>query len=108
MPEDFNDLPVVDLDRLAGPPEGLRKPRRQCAYCYTNRSSIAQWALKDSEDRALQALRRAHPEEYAELLQRERDAAENVTAQAWELHAANKCAKAARVAGTATNHPGSR
>lgn len=101
---DFNDLPVVDLDRLEPSPEGPRKPRRQCAYCFTNRSSIAQWALKDSEDRALQALRQAHPQEYEEFVARERAAAELVTAQAWELHAVNKCNQASKVAGTATNH----
>lgn len=101
---------VVDLDRAPRPPKvdpavaAQRRPRRQCAYCFTNRSSILQWALNDCEDRALQALRRAHPDEYESFVQRERAAAEAATAESWELHLANKCSRASRIAGTATNH----
>lgn len=106
----LNGKRVVDLDRplrpskVEPPPTPRRRPRRQCAHCFTNRISILQWALKGCEDRALHALRVAHPEEYEELLQRERDAAEAATAQSWELHLDHKCARATRVAGTATNH----
>lgn len=102
-------MAVVDLDR-GRPPKvdrtaaAPRRSRRQCAYCFTNRSSILQWALKDCENRALQALRHAHPDEYADFLQRERDTAAAVTAQSWELHLDNECSRATRIAGTATNH----
>ncbi|MDD4865729.1 MAG: hypothetical protein PHQ28_00930 [Mycobacterium sp.] len=52
----------------------------------------------------MQALRLAHPQEYDELLQREREAADAVTELAWQLHLANKCSRAWRIAGTATRH----
>lgn len=106
----YNGVPVVDLDQAPRPPKknriaaAGRRARRQCAYCFTNRVSILRWALTGCEDRALQALRRAHPDEYEDLLQRERDAAEAVTAQSWELHQAHKCSSASRIAGTATAH----
>ena len=107
---------VVDLDRPPRPPKvdhtvaGRWRPRRQCAYCFTNRSSILQRALKGCEDRALQALRRAHPDEYDDLLQRERDAAEAATEESWEQHLANKWSRASQIAGTATtsHQPGVR
>lgn len=89
--------PVVDLDSPPPPPQPApapaprSRPRRQCAYCYTNRSSIHQWALKGIEDRALQALRRAHPEEYDEYLQRERDDAYAAATADWQRHLAHDC-----------------
>lgn len=105
------DTYAVDLDRTVRLPKAAptvavrrRRPRRQCAYCFTNRISILHWALKGCEDRALQALRRAHADEYDELLERERVAAEAVTATSWEHHLANKCSRATRIAGTATCH----
>lgn len=83
---------VVDLDRT---PRAVktqpiraprRRPRRQCEFCFTNRSSILQWESRDCEKRALQALRLAHPQEYDDLLQREQEAADAVTERAWQLH----------------------
>lgn len=111
----LHGIPVVDLDRPPRPPKGRprddeqnaaprRRPRRQCEFCFTNRISILQWTLKDCEDRALHALRLAHPEEYDELVQREREAAEAKTEESWQLHLLNKCTRAFRIAGTATNH----
>jgi hypothetical protein len=44
------------------------------------------------------------PDEYDDFLQHERDAAEAATAESWELHLANKCSRASRIAGMATNH----
>lgn len=113
MSRKLNGHLVVDLDRAARPqrppktdptPAPRNRPRGQCPYCFTNRIGIAQWALKGCEDRALQALRLAHPDEYDELLQRERQAADDATAQSWELHLANKCKRAQKIAGTATCH----
>lgn len=107
---ELNGQSVVDLDRQPVPSKAhhtaapRRRPRRQCAYCLTNRGAIFQWALKGSEVRALEALRRAHPDEYDELLQRERDTAEASAAKSWELHLENRCSRASRIAGTATNH----
>lgn len=111
----LHGMKVVDLDRAPRPPKGRpseiepseasrRRPRRQCQFCFTNRSSILQWMQRDCEERALHALRLAHPEEFDELVQRERDAAEIKTEQSWQLHLANKCKRAFRIAGTATNH----
>jgi hypothetical protein len=105
-----NGVEVVDLDRAPQAvksqpaPAKRRRPRRQCEFCFTNRSSILQWEGRGCEERALRALRRAHPQEYDDLLQREREAADAVTERAWQLHLANKCSRAWRVAGTATNH----
>ncbi|CAN5876689.1 hypothetical protein BH09ACT7_BH09ACT7_54440 [soil metagenome] len=96
MSDPLHDRSVVDLDRVVSPKAARgaaprRRPRRQCPYCFTNRSSILHEELKGCEDRALQALRRAHPEEYDDYLQRERDAAESATAERWEQHMANQC-----------------
>ena len=110
MREDLSGTAVVDLDRAPRPSKvdgaaaGRGRRRRQCAFCFTNRTSIIQWALKGCENRALQALRRAHPDEFDELIHGERAAAEARTAESWELHLANKCSPAFRIAGTATNH----
>lgn len=91
--------PVVDLDTPAPPPPPPQpapaprsRPRRQCPYCYTNRSTIHYWALKGIEDRALQALRRAHPDEYDEYLQHERDTAYAAATEDWQRHLAHDCA----------------
>lgn len=100
---EFDERSVVDLDHVAPPraPEAdnagaapRSRPRRQCPYCFTNRSSIFYWESKGCEDRALQALRLAHPEEFDEFLQREREAADAATAKAWERHLANQCDRA--------------
>lgn len=111
MGKELRGKSVVDLYRAPRRPKvdrtvaaARRRPRRQCAYCFTNRSSILQWALNGCEDRALQALRRAYPDEYADLLQHERAAAEAATAESWEQHLANKCSRASQIAGTATSH----
>jgi hypothetical protein len=110
MREDPSGKAVVDLDRVPRPSKGdgavagRGRRRRQCPFCFTNRISIIQWALKGCESRALQALRSAHPDEYDELVHRERAAAEARAAESWELHLANKCSRAFRIAGTATNH----
>ncbi len=101
---------VVDLDSPTRPGSTRsasakrRKPRRRCAFCFTNRISILQWERRDCEDRALLALRLAHPDEYDELLQREHQLADAVTERAWQLHLAKKCSRAWQIAGTAT-HP---
>ncbi|SLH41979.1 hypothetical protein [Mycobacteroides abscessus] len=95
MSELFDESPV-DLDKLgqteadhASAPRS--RPRRQCPHCYTNRSSILLEQTKGSVDRALQALRHAHPEEYDEYLQKEQAAAYTATEQAWEQHMAKRC-----------------
>lgn len=88
---------TVDLDSVPVP-QGQRRatvrPRRQCAYCFANRSSILKKGLDGCQARALEALQRAHPEEYDEYLQRERDAAYCATEQAWEQHLSGKCRRA--------------
>jgi len=115
MARKLNGHKVVDLDHPAHPartpksdpaPAPRSGPRRQCPYCFTNRIGIAQWAQQGCEDRALQALRRAHPDEDDELVHRERETAEAATVESWELHMANQCKRAQRIAGTATNHHG--
>ncbi|WP_100514203.1 hypothetical protein [Mycobacteroides abscessus] len=90
--------PVTDLDHALPPvgAEAARSPsrrRRQCATCFTNRSSILARELKGHEERALQALRLAHPEEYAEYLRREQLEAEEMTEKSWDWHMAGKCRK---------------
>lgn len=110
MTKNVDGIEVVDLDRapravrIQPAPAKRWRPRRQCEFCFVNRSSILQWESRGCEDRALQALRLAHPQEYDELLQREREAADAVTELAWQLHLANKCSRAWRIAGTATRH----
>lgn len=113
MAKKLNGHSVVDLDSPVRPrtpksepipPPAQSRPRRQCAYCFTNRGAIMLWALQGIEDRALQALGRAHPEEFEELLEGERQAAQAATAHSWELHLNHKCKQATRVAGTASCH----
>lgn len=110
MRKKTNGVEVVDLDRAPRTVKSQpalasrRRPRRQCEFCSANRSSILRWEARSCEERALRALRLAHPQEYDELLQREREAADAVTERAWQLHLANKCSRAWRIAGTATNH----
>ncbi len=94
----MGEMPIEDLDRPpGGAPGGAAAPtsrsaqRRQCPYCFTNRSVIIYGELKGCEDRALQALRRAHPEEYDEYLRREQQAAETAAATLWEYHLADQC-----------------
>lgn len=110
MRKKIDDAEIVDLDRAAGAVKSQsvraksRRARRQCEFCFTNRSSIRERENRGCEERALQALRLAHPQEYDELLQREREAAEAVTEQAWVLHLEKKCSRARRIArGTATD-----
>lgn len=97
----MGEMPIEDLDRPPGATTGgaaaprPRSPqRRQCPYCFTNRSVIIHGELKGCEDRALQALRRAHPEEYDEYLRREQQAAEAAAATLWEYHLADQCDRA--------------
>lgn len=99
-------MPIEDLDRPPGATtrggaaaaddvvEPRYRQRRQCPHCFANRSVIIHGELKGCEDRALQALRRAHPEEYDEYLRREERAAETAAATLWEYHLADKCHRA--------------
>lgn len=111
MVKKINGIEAVDLDRPprtavtgSATPAKRWKQRRQCEFCSTNRVSILQWERRGCEERALQALRLAHPDEYEELLQHEHAVADDVTERAWQLHLAKKCSRAWRIAGTAT-HP---
>ncbi len=97
----MGEMPIEDLDRPpGGAPGGAAAPRprsaqrRQCPYCFTNRSVIIHGELKGCEARALQALRRAHPEEYDDYLRREQQAAETAAATLWEYHLADQCDRA--------------
>lgn len=91
----MSDQPTVefiDLDHV--PPSDTpraRRPRKQCAYCYENKSSILRRRLAGCEDRALERLRRAHPDEYNDYLQQEGQAAKEATEEAWEKHLAGHC-----------------
>ena len=96
----MDELPVTDLD---GPAVAAadsvavpraRQQRRQCPHCFTNRSGIFHGELNGCEDRALQALRRAHPEEYDDYLRREQNTAEATAAKLWEYHLADQCDRA--------------
>ncbi len=83
---------VIDLDNT--PPSHSprpRRPRKQCAYCYENKSSILRRQISGRESRALERLRRAHPDEYDQYLQEEDREAKTATEQAWELHLAGRC-----------------
>lgn len=90
---------VVDLDQLSAAsadlPSRARRPRKQCAYCFENKSSILRRRLSGCEDRALERLRRAHPDEYNDYLQQEGNAAKEATEEAWEQHLAGHCKKGA-------------
>lgn len=94
------ELPIIDLDSPAGAAaESVAIPqrrhqRRQCPHCFTNRSVIFHGELNGCEDRALQALRRAHPEEYDDYLRYEQDTAEAAAAKLWEFHLADQCDRA--------------
>lgn len=101
MSEPFDHHCIVDLDDAVPAPQAAvdtarRRPRRQCPHCFTNRSSILSRELNGCEDRALQALRRAHPEDYDDYLQRERDAAQAATDAAWEQHMTPQCDRVQR------------
>lgn len=96
--EEVFGRPIVDLDHTLPRPEAgtarlSARPRRQCATCFTNRSSILTRELKGHEERALRALRRAHPEEYEEHLRREQIAAEEAATKSWNQHTAGECQK---------------
>lgn len=97
---DGGELPIVELDRpAAAVAESVAVPqprhrRRQCPHCFTNRSVIVHAELKGCEDRALQALRRAHPEEYDDHLRHEQNTAEAAAAKLWEYHLADQCDRA--------------
>ncbi len=96
----MDELPVTDLDRPADAAADsvavprTRQQRRQCPHCFTNRSVIFHGELKGCEDRALQALRRAHPEEYDDYLRHEQNTAEAAAATLWEYHLADQCDRA--------------
>ena len=91
---------IVDLDAVVTPPPAVAdssrptarsRPRRQCPYCFANKSAIFSWESNGCEDRALQALRLAHPDEFDEYLRREREAADVASAESWDRHLANQC-----------------
>lgn len=96
----MGEIPIIDLDLpvVSAAADGVDVPRhrqrRQCPHCFTNRSVIFHGELKGCEDRALQALRRAHPEEYDEYLRGEQEAAETEAATLWELHLVGQCDRA--------------
>lgn len=96
----MDELPITDLDGPAVAAADIaavprpRHQRRQCPHCFINRSVVFQGELKGCEDRALQALRRAHPEEYDDYLRYEQDTAEAAAATLWEYHLADQCDRA--------------
>lgn len=97
----MDELPITDLDRphadaaaAASVAVPRYRQRRQCPNCFTNRSVIFHGELKGCEDRALDALRRAHPEEYDDYLRHEQQAAEAAAAKLWEYHLADQCGRA--------------
>lgn len=96
----MDELPITDLDRphadaaaasLAVP---RFRQRRQCPHCFVNRSVIFHGELKGCEDRALEALRRAHPEEFDDYLRYEQQAAEAAATTLWDYHLADQCDRA--------------
>lgn len=89
--EDLDRPPTIAPDSVAAPKQ---RQRRQCPHCFVNRSVVVHGELKGCEDRALQALRRAHPEEYDDYLRYEQQAAEAVAAKLWEYHLADQCDQA--------------
>jgi len=60
MKKTINGIAVVDLDRPPSPgalEQSAAKPkrsRRQCEFCFTNRTSILNWERRDCETQALQ------------------------------------------------------
>lgn len=97
----MDELPVTDLDRPlpdAAAAASVAGPRyrqlRQCPHCFINRSVITHGELKGCEDRAMEALRRAHSEEYHDYLRYEQQAAEAAAAKLWEYHLADQCDRA--------------